>query len=192
MDLAVLKLDDDGTWECQHVARSGLPAPPTRLRLDRTLEVNPGFPTLARQRWIICPDCGTYWRVWVDLRVAKPSMERIATDAASSPCSYRRAPVRDIDRVIDLVKMDLHEISVVQHQDVWPGDDEGLWFFRLPNVDHDIQLESSTGMCPFFVEHDGMPSPADGWTATSVEEAAGMVVAYLREQSVASGGAACG
>ena len=180
MDGAVVKLDDDGTWECRHVVHSSEPARSTRLRLDQTLEFNPGHPTSAPRRWTNCPDCGTYWRVWVNLRVAKPAIEWSASDAASMPRRFRRAPILDIDRVIDLVKADLREVSVVQHHDVWPADDEGVWFFRLPNVEHNIQLESSAGMCPFFVEHDGMPSPADrgGWNAVSVEEAAKMVVDY--------------
>jgi hypothetical protein len=194
MDGAVVKLDDDGTWECRHVGLPGEPHSSTRLRLDQTLELNPGHPTSAPRRWTNCPDCGTYWRVWVDLRVAKPSIEWSASDAASKHRRYRRAPVLDVDRVIDLVKANLAEVSVVQHHDVWPADDEGVWFFRLPKVQNNIQIESSTGMCPFFVEHDGMPSPADGggWNAASVHQAAKLIVGYLREQAIARGGTAAG
>src|SRR5688572_4085304 len=147
-----VKLSLDGSWECRHARRSGEPAPATRLRIDGVPQPNPGRPTSARRR-ITCPDCGTLWRVWADLGVAKPAVEWSAADALRR---IRRAPVLDIDRVIDLVAADLPDVTVVQHQDAWPGDDEGVWFFRLPHVTADIQLESSAGMCPFTVEHGGM------------------------------------
>jgi hypothetical protein len=137
----------------------------------------------------MCRDCGTVWRVWTDLRVAKPAVEWSAAGAARP---VRRAPVLDIDRVIDLVAADLPDLTVVQHHDAWPADDEGVWFFRLPDLMTDIQLESSTGMCPFIVEHSGMPSAVDAWTAASVNEAARMVVGYLRAKAAADGGAAAG
>ena len=40
MDATVVKLDDEDSWECRHVSDSGDPAPPTRLRLDQTLELD--------------------------------------------------------------------------------------------------------------------------------------------------------
>jgi hypothetical protein len=181
-------LDRDGSWECQHAGRSGEPAPATRLRIDGMAPPNPGRPTSTRER-ITCPDCGTLWRVWTDLRVAKPAVEWSAADTVRR---FRRAPVLDIDRVIDVVAAELPDLSVVQHHDAWPADDEGVWFFRLPHVITDIQLESSTGMCPFTVEHSGMPSAADAWSAASIEEAAQMVVGYLRAEAAARGRAAAG
>lgn len=95
-------------------------------------------------------------------------------------------PIFDIDRIIDLVMAELPEVSFVQHEDVWPADDEGVWIFRLLDTEHTIQLESSAGMCPFLVEHDGMPSPVEGggWTASSVEDAARMVVDYVRAEQL--------
>ena len=121
-----IQLDEDATWLCQHVGTSGQAVEPTRLRLDQTLEYSPGRPSLNSRRWIRCPDCGTYWRVWVQLRVAKPSVEwNVIEQAALSP-RYCRAPICDIDRLIDIVKRDFPDISVVQHQDAWPADDEGV------------------------------------------------------------------
>jgi hypothetical protein len=35
-----------------------------------------------------------------------------------------------------------------------PGDDEGLWFFRRPGSSIEVQIESSSGMCPFLIETD--------------------------------------
>lgn len=87
----------------------------------------------------------------------------------------------DIDRVFDVVRSRVPLIRIGQHWGTWPADDEGLWFFDLPTAAGNIQLESGTGMCPFFVEHDGMKSPAEGggWHAATVAEAARMVVDYL-------------
>ena len=178
-----VKLDHDGCWECQHVGGSGEPAPATRLRIDGLSHPTPGRPTSARRR-INCPDCGTLWRVWTDLRVAKPAVEWNAANSVGKLC---RAPILDIDRVVDLVAAALPNLSVVQHHDAWPADDEGVWFFRLPNVGSEIQLESPGGMCPFIVEHTGMPSAANAWNATSIEEAARMVVDYLRSEAATLG-----
>ena len=183
-----VKLDTDDSWECRHVGRSGEVAPATRIRIDRMPQPNPGRPTSARRR-VTCPDCGTLWRAWTDLRVAKPAIEWSEAIAARL---FRRAPVLDIDHVMDLVAADLPDLTIVQHHDAWPADDEGLWVFCLPNVTASIQLESPTGMCPFTLEHSGMPSAADAWNAASVEEAARMVVDYLRSEAAARGGSAAG
>jgi hypothetical protein len=187
-----LRLDEDGTWLCGHADDHGRPAPATRLRLSETSEWNPGVPTSAPRRWIRCPDCGTYWRVWVLLRVAKPSAEWIAAARPTSERRYRRAPVRDIDKIIDLVRRQLPGISVVQHHDVWPGDDEGVWFFQLQHISTRIQLESSTGTCPFIFEQDGMKSAGEAGSASSVDEAAQVVVSYLDGQATECGSPGAG
>jgi hypothetical protein len=89
---------------------------------------------------------------------------------------------RDIDRIIALVRDRLPSVSVVQWHKTHPSDDDGIWFFRLPGVERDIQLESSFGTCPFLVEHDDMQSTAEQWWAESVEQAAEAVMGYLRAQ----------
>ena len=87
---------------------------------------------------------------------------------------------RDIGDIIDRVKARLPDVKVWQH---WvPNaavDDDGVWFFSLPETDKTIQLEFSFGRCPFFVEHDDMRSTAEAQTATSIEEAVEMVAVYL-------------
>jgi hypothetical protein len=94
---------------------------------------------------------------------------------------------RDIDRVIALVRGRLPSVSVVQWHKTHPGDDDGIWWFRLPGVERDIQLESSFGTCPFLVEHDDMRSTAEQWRAASVEQAAEAVVGYLEAQLAGQG-----
>lgn len=86
---------------------------------------------------------------------------------------------RDIDRVMALVRARLPSVSVTQWHKKHPGDDDGIWWFRLPGVEQDIQLESSFGTCPFLVEHSDMRTTTDAWRAVSVEQAAAAVVGYL-------------
>ena len=88
----------------------------------------------------------------------------------------------DIDRVIALVRSRLSAVSVVQWHKKHPGDDDGIWWFRLPGIEREIQLESSFGTCPFLVEHDDMQSTAEQWHAQSVEQAVEAVVGYLEAQ----------
>ena len=71
---------------------------------------------------------------------------------------------------------------IVQHvRKVHPADDDGLWFIRLPSMTTTIQLESSTGACPFLVETDEQSS-FHARTAHTVHEAIQLVVEYLQAQ----------
>jgi len=87
---------------------------------------------------------------------------------------------RDIDQIIEEVKVRLPDVQVQQLSVSHPGvDDDGLWFFGLPGIKKDIQIESSYGVCPFIIEHSNMKSSSDAETAHSVEEAVEKVVSYL-------------
>jgi hypothetical protein len=87
---------------------------------------------------------------------------------------------RDIDQIIERVKARLPDVHVEQLWVSHPGvDDDGLWFFRLPGIQKDIQIESSFGMCPFIVEHSDMKSSSEAETARTIEDAVEKVVAYL-------------
>jgi hypothetical protein len=87
--------------------------------------------------------------------------------------------VRDIDRVIEVAGRQVPDLVVTQYDYIWPGDDEGIWFFWVPGLDTDIQLESSSGGCPFLVETDEQSS-YEARTAATVEQAVMMVVACLK------------
>jgi hypothetical protein len=89
--------------------------------------------------------------------------------------------VRDIDRIIAAVRKRLPRLAVDQHKGIHPGDADGLWWFWRAGAENAIQLESSTstGMCPFLVEHDGMKTSAEAWWAGTIDEAAQAVVEYL-------------
>ena len=87
---------------------------------------------------------------------------------------------RDIDQVIEQLKSRLPAVEVDQLEPTDPGaDEDGLWFFRMPGSDQEIAVESTTGDCPFKIEHDDMRSSAEAETAGSVDEAVEKVVAYL-------------
>jgi hypothetical protein len=99
---------------------------------------------------------------------------------------------RDIDRIIEQVHRRVPNVKVWQHQVKNPRvDDDGLWWFSVPNVPKAIQIESSCGMCPFLVERDDMQSRSQAETAQSIEEAVEKVIAYLTGLVAACGGTAC-
>lgn len=86
---------------------------------------------------------------------------------------------RNIDLVILNVQQELPDISVWQLQKRHPGDDDGLWFFSLPGLEKDIQIESSTGNCPFLVETEEQSS-YEARTALTVNEVTRMIVEYFK------------
>ena len=85
--------------------------------------------------------------------------------------------MRDIDAIIVRLRVAHPDISAEQLTVVHPGtDDDGLWFFRHPATGVEVQLESSTGTCPFLFESSGT---ADRRTAGTVEQAIAFVAAGL-------------
>jgi hypothetical protein len=181
-----VSLHEDGSWFCQHVDAFENPAPPIRLSLQQTVEENPIHPTSTPRRAVRCPDCGTRWRVWLLARIARPYTEW-GPEEQSKPPRCCRAPVRDIDRIIALVREQLPGINVVQHKGTHPADDDGLWWFRSPGVEVDIQLESSYGTCPFIVEHADMHVTRETRRADTVEEAVQAVTDYFAARPAGSG-----
>jgi hypothetical protein len=82
---------------------------------------------------------------------------------------------RDIQRIIDGVRNRHPEIAISQLQVLHPGnDDDGLWFFAKPAIE--VQLESSSGKCPFLIETSGSNIRR---TATSVEQAIQMIESLM-------------
>jgi len=177
-------IDSHGSWLCEHLDHAGNAAPPTTLNVTQSVVENPDADEKRRRGHLWCPDCGTYWRVWEHSRIAKqyaasPTVHLASGERVAASARYRRSPIRDIDQIIAAARERLPDLVVEQHQQSWPGDDDGLWFFSLPGIAKDIQLESSYGMCPFIVEHSDMKSSTDAETARSIEEAVEKVVAYL-------------
>lgn len=60
---------------------------------------------------------------------------------------------RDIDQITELLRRHILAVQITQLQVTHPGaDDDGLWFVKIPGRKGEVQLESSTGDCPFLIE----------------------------------------
>ena len=86
----------------------------------------------------------------------------------------------DVEAVIAGVQKIIPEVKIVQMHKTHEADDDGLWWFRLPDVKEDIQIESSSYNCPFLVEHSSMVSSADAIICPTVEATISTIVAYLQ------------
>lgn len=93
---------------------------------------------------------------------------------------------QDIDRVIEKVRAAFPGVKVDPLTRIFPADDDGVWFFSLPGIPGEIQVESNKGARPFLVEHAEMRSPAEALVGAGVEEAAGAVIGYLEKALAAA------
>ena len=85
--------------------------------------------------------------------------------------------MRDIDIIIQQLQLAHPDIRVEQLSVAHPGaDDNGLWFFTHPASGIEVQLESSTGSCPFLVESAGS---ARRPMAATVQQAIALVLGCL-------------
>lgn len=111
----------------------------------------------------------------------RPSRHYLQTEPKANPSQlFRDAPLdrmKDVDRIIELVTSTLPAVQWQQLQVKFPADDDGLWFFDLRGAQNSVQIESSSGMCPFVVEHNLSDERYHGVT---VEEVAAKVVEWLR------------
>ena len=63
--------------------------------------------------------------------------------------------LRDIDHIIERLKIELPGICISQLQVTHPrADDDGFWFIKIPSRTEEVQIESSNGSCPFVIESD--------------------------------------
>jgi hypothetical protein len=77
---------------------------------------------------------------------------------------------RDIDNIIAVLTAKHPQLSVHQLKGKRPGDDDGLWFFRHPDSEFEVQLESSYGSFPFLVETDRHDERGNAGTIAEVVE----------------------
>ena len=85
--------------------------------------------------------------------------------------------MRDVDRIITQITTNYPLVHTRQLEVSHPGnDDDGIWFFRSLGCDFEVQIESSTGMCPFVVETDENDARLTG---ASFEETIDMVIRLL-------------
>jgi len=84
----------------------------------------------------------------------------------------------DVDRIIELVRRVYSDVTCEQLRVVHPGaDDDGLWFFTRPGVSNEVQIESSSGRCPFLIEHNDTDERR---TRDTPEAVAGVILEWLR------------
>ena len=86
---------------------------------------------------------------------------------------------RDIDQITAAVRERIPGVHVEQWIKSDPTEDDGLWYFRRPDASGEIQLESSSGNCPFTIESDAMKSSAQAVKAPTTDEAVKLVTEYL-------------
>lgn len=62
------------------------------------------------------------------------------------------AMASDIEEITRRVTTNHPEVTVTRLKVTHPADDDGLWFFSAKGME--VQLESSSGTCPFLLESD--------------------------------------
>ena len=83
---------------------------------------------------------------------------------------------RDIDQLIAALRRAHPELSAEQQRAAPAGaDDDGRWTVRHPRALTDVQVESSTGGLPFFIESELAPPTR----ARTLDEATRLVIARL-------------
>lgn len=83
---------------------------------------------------------------------------------------------RDIDAVIRMVQQQMPAVRITQWHKIWPADDDNLWWFALPGVAQDIQVEGAS--CPFLIETDEQCC-RNALKPVTVQEAVAMIINYL-------------
>jgi hypothetical protein len=60
----------------------------------------------------------------------------------------------DIDQIIERLKAQIPGVHITQLRVAHPGpDDDGVWFIQTTDRPR-VQIESSSGDCPFLIESD--------------------------------------
>ncbi len=75
----------------------------------------------------------------------------------------------EVDTILQLVRNAHPDVMCEQLQVAHPGaDDDGLWFFTRPGISNEVQIESSSGRCPFVIEHNATEERRTGNTPEDV------------------------
>jgi hypothetical protein len=82
----------------------------------------------------------------------------------------------DIDKIIERFQKFHPEVTVDQLKVTHSADDNGLWFFKAKGSVLEVQLESSSGNCPFLIESNAHPRRLQ---ANSIEEAINVLIEEL-------------
>lgn len=93
---------------------------------------------------------------------------------------------RDVETIITKVRERLPAVAVRQLEVTHPSDDDGIWWFSLPDLKGDVHVESSSGNCPFVIEtHE--QSSGEALRASSVAQCSQLIVEYLTAASKQAG-----
>ena len=83
----------------------------------------------------------------------------------------------DVDLIANAVRGAMPHIVISQLQVTHPADDDGIWYFHVAtNPSDEIQIESSTGECPFLIENSKDHSRRTG---DSVDEVVTAILKYF-------------
>ena len=91
--------------------------------------------------------------------------------------------MRDIDQVIAALRRRHPDLRFEQRPVTYAAVDDGIWFINLPSTSFEVQLESSTGNCPFLVESSLSPERLH---AATIGEAINMVSTMLGDHNSAT------
>ncbi|MGI4790591.1 MAG: hypothetical protein ACRYFS_17290 [Janthinobacterium lividum] len=75
---------------------------------------------------------------------------------------------RDIDLIIAEMARRYPNVCVQQLQVKHQADDDGLWYFWQSDSSISVQIESSSGSCPFLIETDENDTRAKGKSVAEV------------------------
>jgi hypothetical protein len=84
---------------------------------------------------------------------------------------------RDIDKIIEAVKTKFPNVTIEQLKVMHSADDNGLWYFSFEKFKDEIQIESSSGICPFLIESNRSDKRVYG---NSVDEVVNIICEHLR------------
>lgn len=91
--------------------------------------------------------------------------------------------MRDIDQVVAALRRRHSDLRVEQRPVAHAAVDDGIWFISLPSASIEVQLESSTGNCPFLVESSLSPERVH---AATIGEAINVVTTMLGSHNKAT------
>jgi hypothetical protein len=83
----------------------------------------------------------------------------------------------DLQEVVRLVEMQLPKVKWEQLHVINASDDDGIWFFWMPDISGEVQIESSRGTCPFLIETD---KHDDRFISRSPQETADRIIEWLQ------------
>lgn len=176
-----IRIGRDGTWKCEHIDAVGESQPSTALNLQDAEDAWPDAEPDRKRFIIACPDCGTWWRIWAHALAAQyyAAPPCGVTPIAPRHPSYRQPIQRDIHAIMAAVMHALPECIITQEAAYLPTThDDGIWYFHLPNVEPSVQIESSSGMCPFLLETDAESGP-DALKMDSVDDIVAVIISYF-------------